>query len=59
MKWELDDWYITKWKHDYSCRPLQVGDGSNNEKTGGGDGGGRAEDVTIFVRSDKNGQDQE
>ena len=28
-------------------------------KTEGGDGGGRVEDVTIFVRSDKNGQDQE
>ena len=27
--------------------------------TGGGDGGGRVEDVTIFVRSDKTGQDQE
>ena len=28
-------------------------------KTGGGDGGGRVEDVAIFIRSDKNGQDQE
>ena len=27
--------------------------------TGGGDGGGRVEDVAIFIRSDKNGQDQE
>ena len=30
-----------------------------DEKTGGGDGGGRVEDVAIFIRSDKNGQDQE
>ena len=29
------------------------------KKTGGGDGGGRVEDVAIFIRSDKNGQDQE
>ena len=29
------------------------------KKTGGGDGGGRVEDVTICVSSDKNGQDQE
>ena len=29
------------------------------KKTGSGDGGGRVEDVTIFIRSDKNGQDQE
>ena len=28
-----------------------------SEKTG--DGGGRVENVTIFIRSDKNGQDQE
>ena len=28
-------------------------------ETGGGDGGGRVEDVAIFIRSDKNGQDQE
>ena len=27
--------------------------------TKGGDGGGRVEDVTIFIRSDKNGQNQE
>ena len=26
---------------------------------GCGDGGGRVEDVAIFIRSDKNGQDQE
>ena len=26
---------------------------------GGEDGGGRVEDVAIFIRSDKNGQDQE
>ena len=25
----------------------------------GGDGGGRVEDVAIFIRNDKNGQDQE
>ena len=29
------------------------------KKTRGGDGGGRVEDVAIFIRSDKNGQDQE
>ena len=28
-------------------------------KTGGGEGVGRVEDVAIFIRSDKNGQDQE
>ena len=32
-------------------------DGGTDEKTGGG--GGRVEHVTIFIRSDKNGQDQE
>ena len=35
------------------------GDGGTDEKTGGGDGGGRVEDVTIFIRADENGQDQE
>ena len=35
---------------------VQIGDSGTNEKTGGGDGGGRVEDVTIFIRSDKNGQ---
>ena len=38
---------------------VRVGDGGTDEKTGGGDGGGRVEDVTIFIRSDKNGQYQE
>ena len=38
---------------------VRVGDSGTDEKTGGGDGGGRVEDVTIFIRSDKNGQDQE
>ena len=38
---------------------VRVGDGGTDEKTGGGDGGGRGEDVTIFIRSDQNGQDQE
>ena len=38
---------------------VRVGDGGTDEKTGGGDGGSRVEDVTIFIRSDKNGQDQE
>ena len=33
---------------------VRVGDGGTDEKTGGGDGGGRVEDVTIFIRSDKN-----
>ena len=35
--------------------------GITDEKTGGGDGGGRVEDVAtmISVKSDKNGQDQE
>ena len=30
-----------------------------DEKTGGGDGGGRVEDVAIFISSHKNGQDQD
>ena len=39
---------------------VRVWDRGTDEKTGGGDGGGRVEDVTIFIRmSDKNGQDQE
>ena len=38
---------------------VQVGDGCSDEKSGGGDGCGRVEDVTIFIRSDKNGQNQE
>ena len=38
---------------------VRVGDSSTDEKTGGRDGGGRVEDVAIFIRSDKNGQDQE
>ena len=38
---------------------VRVGDSGTGEKTGGGDGGGRVEDVAIFIRSDKNGQDQE
>ena len=29
-----------------------VGDSGTDEKTGGGDGGGRVEDVAIFIRSD-------
>ena len=33
--------------------------GTDTKKTGGGDGGGSVEDITIFIRSDKNGQDQE
>ena len=35
---------------------VRVGDGGTDEKTGGGDGGGRVEDVTIFIRNDNNGQ---
>ena len=38
---------------------VRVGDSGTDEKTGGGDGGGRVEDVAIFIRSDKNGQYQE
>ena len=38
---------------------VRVGDSGTDEKIGGGDGGGRVEDVAIFIRSDKNGQDQE
>ena len=33
--------------------------GGTDEKTGGEEGRGRVEDVTIFIRSDTNGQDQE
>ena len=49
--------------HDYegsmTSNVVRVGDGGTDEKTGCGDGGGRIEDVTIFIRSDTNGQDQE
>ena len=38
---------------------VRVGDGGTDEKTGGRDGGSRVEDVTIFIRSDKNGQNHE
>ena len=38
---------------------VQVGDSGADEKTGGGDGGGRVEYVAIFIGSDENGQDQE
>ena len=38
---------------------VRVGDGGTDETTGGGDGRGRVEDVTIFIGSDNNGQDQE
>ena len=38
---------------------VRVGDGGTDEKTGGRDGGGRVEDVTILDRSDNNGQEQE
>ena len=38
---------------------VRVGDSGTDKKTGGRDGGGRVEDVTIFIRSDKNGQNQE
>ena len=38
---------------------VRVGDSDTDEKTGGGDGGGRVEDVVICIRSDTNGQDQE
>ena len=38
---------------------VRVGDGGTDEKTVGGDGGGRVEDVTLFITSDKNGQNQE
>ena len=37
----------------------RVGDSGTDEKTGGGDGGGRVEDVAIFIRNHYNGQDQE
>ena len=33
--------------------------GGTDEKTGGGDGDGRVEDVKIFIKSDTNGQYQE
>ena len=38
---------------------VRVGDGGTDEKTGGGDGCGRVEDVAIFIRSENNGHDQE
>ena len=43
----------------FPCHVVRVGDSGIDKKTGGGDGGGRVEDVAIFIRSDKNGQDQE
>ena len=49
---------VTRWQSETS-NVVRVGDGGTDEKTGGGDGSGRVEDVTIFIRSDKNGQDQE
>ena len=43
-----------------AVRPAMLyGDSGTDEKTGGGDGGGRVEDVAIFIGSDKNGQYQE
>ena len=38
---------------------MRVGHGGTDEKTGGADRGGIVEDVTIFIMSDKNGQNQE
>ena len=35
---------------------VRTGNGGTDEKTGGGAGGGRVENVKICVRSDKNGQ---
>ena len=32
---------------------VRVGDSGTDEKTGGGDGGGRVMDVTILVLNDK------
>ena len=34
---------------------VRVGDSGTDGKTGGGDGGGRVEDVMIYVRSDNQG----
>ena len=42
-----------------SSNDVRVGDGGTDKTKGGGDGGGRVEDVTIFVRRDKKGQYQE
>ena len=42
-----------------TSKVVRVGDSGTDDKTGGGDVGGRVEEVTIFIRSDKNGQDQE
>ena len=38
---------------------VRVGDGGTDEKTGGGDGGGRVEDGSIFIRNDQKWRDQE
>ena len=38
---------------------VRAGDGGTDAKTGGGAGGGRVGDANMFVKSDKNGQDQE
>ena len=34
---------------------VRFGDSGTDENTGGGDGGGRVENVTIFFRNDKHG----
>ena len=43
----------------YGLETVALQPSGTDEKTGGRDGGGRVEDVTIFIRSDKNGQRNE
>ena len=47
--------YTSKHNSSETSNVVRVGDGGTDEKTGGGDGGGRVEDVTIFIRSDNVG----
>ena len=49
----------TSYNESETSNVVRVPDDSTEVKTGGGDGGGRVEDVTIFIRSDTNGQDHE
>ena len=63
---ESKEWLEQKlesWRYALERRGMKVNRRKTEymcvNETGGGDGGGRVEDVTIFIRSDKNGQNQE
>ena len=64
QEWSATGEYQLEWKGrcqvgSATSKVVRVGASGTDEKTGDGDGGGRVEDVAIFIRSDKNGQDQE